>query len=231
MNTVNQREVDLGGVVWESEDGSTVPAHEESVYREQKAIQFRISEHQVIDKDKDWSDISFKPTQKVDESKISKGRNRFANKRTQGPRPNASNFKSENDLKLKRLNQKHYLQFLDLTICAVGAVFEFLFIILLHIFGIKKFRKTRRRKTTISKKSSKRRARPLSKKYSANRKSTVSSKSRLPVLNWKEVEAKFVPSSNLYCYWCTKKLGLKSWELDGHYYCDYCHSSKNVNLQ
>lgn len=33
---------------------------------------------------------------------------------------------------------------------------------------------------------------------------------------------KFIPSSNLYCYWCTKKLGLKAWEKDGKYYCDEC---------
>ena len=33
---------------------------------------------------------------------------------------------------------------------------------------------------------------------------------------------KFIPSSNLYCYWCTKKLGLNAFEKDGKYYCDEC---------
>lgn len=29
--------------------------------------------------------------------------------------------------------------------------------------------------------------------------------------------------STLYCYFCTKKLGLKSWRNSGRYYCDICH--------
>lgn len=33
---------------------------------------------------------------------------------------------------------------------------------------------------------------------------------------------KFIPSTNLYCYWCTKKLGMQSWEIDGKYYCKHC---------
>ena len=37
-------------------------------------------------------------------------------------------------------------------------------------------------------------------------------------------ERKFIPSSNLYCYWCTKKLGIKAWERNGKYYCDICNS-------
>ena len=35
-------------------------------------------------------------------------------------------------------------------------------------------------------------------------------------------ERKFIPSTNLYCYWCTKKLGIKAWEKNGKYYCDDC---------
>ena len=35
-------------------------------------------------------------------------------------------------------------------------------------------------------------------------------------------ERKFIPSTNLYCYWCTKKLGIKAWEKNGKYYCDEC---------
>jgi len=33
----------------------------------------------------------------------------------------------------------------------------------------------------------------------------------------------FVPSTNLYCYWCTKKLGAQSWEKGGKYYCHHCY--------
>lgn len=33
----------------------------------------------------------------------------------------------------------------------------------------------------------------------------------------------FTPSSNLYCYWCTRKLGFQSWERDGKYYCQDCY--------
>ena len=32
----------------------------------------------------------------------------------------------------------------------------------------------------------------------------------------------FIPSTNLYCYWCTKKLGIKAWENQGKYYCEEC---------
>ena len=41
-------------------------------------------------------------------------------------------------------------------------------------------------------------------------------------------ERKFIPSTNLYCYWCTKKLGIKAWEKDGRYYCDECRSKINL---
>ena len=33
---------------------------------------------------------------------------------------------------------------------------------------------------------------------------------------------KFIPSTNLYCYWCTKKLGRNAWERSGKYYCTAC---------
>jgi hypothetical protein len=43
-------------------------------------------------------------------------------------------------------------------------------------------------------------------------------------------ERKFIPSTNLYCYWCTKKLGIKAWEKDGKYYCDECNAKQLANL-
>lgn len=33
----------------------------------------------------------------------------------------------------------------------------------------------------------------------------------------------FEPSTNLYCYWCTKKLGINAFELRGKYYCRNCN--------
>ena len=33
----------------------------------------------------------------------------------------------------------------------------------------------------------------------------------------------FTPSTNLYCYWCTRKLGLQSWEKNGKYFCQNCY--------
>ena len=35
-------------------------------------------------------------------------------------------------------------------------------------------------------------------------------------------ERKFIPSTNLYCHWCTRKLGFKAWCRSGRYYCDAC---------
>jgi hypothetical protein len=42
-------------------------------------------------------------------------------------------------------------------------------------------------------------------------------------------ERKFIPSTNLYCYWCTKKLGIKAWEKNGKYYCDECNEKLSQN--
>jgi hypothetical protein len=39
---------------------------------------------------------------------------------------------------------------------------------------------------------------------------------------------KFIPSTNLYCYWCTKKLGIKAWERSGKYYCDECREKSGL---
>ena len=36
-------------------------------------------------------------------------------------------------------------------------------------------------------------------------------------------ERTWVPSTNLYCYWCTRKLGVQAWEKDGKYVCQECH--------
>ena len=38
----------------------------------------------------------------------------------------------------------------------------------------------------------------------------------------------FIPSTNLYCYWCTKKLGINAWEKYGKYYCDECKEKMNI---
>jgi hypothetical protein len=39
-------------------------------------------------------------------------------------------------------------------------------------------------------------------------------------------ERKFIPSTNLYCYWCTKKLGIQAFELQGKYYCATCNAKQ-----
>ena len=39
---------------------------------------------------------------------------------------------------------------------------------------------------------------------------------------------KFVPTTNLYCYWCTAKLGIKAWERGGRYYCEKCYQKGNL---
>ena len=43
------------------------------------------------------------------------------------------------------------------------------------------------------------------------------------------VRRKFAPSTNLYCYWCTKKLGIKAFELNGKYYCQSCNEKLLTN--
>jgi hypothetical protein len=44
-------------------------------------------------------------------------------------------------------------------------------------------------------------------------------------------QRKFIPSSNLYCYWCTKKLGIQAFESQGKYYCATCHAKQFKNLR
>jgi hypothetical protein len=41
-------------------------------------------------------------------------------------------------------------------------------------------------------------------------------------------ERKFIPSSNLYCFLCIKKLGIQSFEINHHFYCKDC-SKKITN--
>jgi len=38
-------------------------------------------------------------------------------------------------------------------------------------------------------------------------------------------DRKFIPSTNLYCYWCAKKLGIKAYEFNGKYYCQSCNQA------
>ena len=35
-------------------------------------------------------------------------------------------------------------------------------------------------------------------------------------------ERKFIPSTNLYCYWCTKKLGIQAFRVSDKYSCKEC---------
>jgi hypothetical protein len=35
-------------------------------------------------------------------------------------------------------------------------------------------------------------------------------------------ERAFIPSTNLYCYWCTKKLGIQAFRVSDKYYCKEC---------
>jgi len=41
----------------------------------------------------------------------------------------------------------------------------------------------------------------------------------IPVGEW-------TPSTNLYCYWCTKKLGIKAWKKNEKYFCRNCYENK-----
>ena len=41
----------------------------------------------------------------------------------------------------------------------------------------------------------------------------------------------FIPSTNLYCYWCTKKLGIQAFELGGKYYCAACNAKQKHSLK
>ena len=38
-------------------------------------------------------------------------------------------------------------------------------------------------------------------------------------------ERAFIPSTNLYCYWCTKKLGMKAFRFSDKYYCKECYEN------
>ena len=40
-------------------------------------------------------------------------------------------------------------------------------------------------------------------------------------------QRKFIPSSNLYCYGCTRKLGIQALENKGKYFCSACYEKRN----
>ena len=40
------------------------------------------------------------------------------------------------------------------------------------------------------------------------------------------MQRKFIPSTNLYCYLCTKKLGVQEFELNGKYFCKSCYDKE-----
>ena len=42
--------------------------------------------------------------------------------------------------------------------------------------------------------------------------------------NWKQVDR----ANQLYCYQCTKKLSLKTWDNSGRSYCDACHAKLSM---
>ena len=45
------------------------------------------------------------------------------------------------------------------------------------------------------------------------------------------MQRRFIPSSNLYCYWCTKKLGMQAWEKEGKFYCYKCKEKFNLKKE
>ena len=46
------------------------------------------------------------------------------------------------------------------------------------------------------------------------------------------INSKFIPSTNLYCYWCTRKLGRQSFERNGKYFCEDCYKkATKINIK
>ena len=53
----------------------------------------------------------------------------------------------------------------------------------------------------------------------------VIEQSEIPnINNWKQVDR----ANQLYCYQCTKKLSLKTWDNSGRSYCDACHAKLSM---
>lgn len=235
MNTLEQSKENMGGITWEPEHDSTPPLHEESILIAQKTIQSTITKHSLVDRDLDWSDIPFKLPLLVTDAKSSKVSTVKTRKAIKKSELAGGQVEQGKNKQLTQSFGKYFLWGLDLAVRSVSTIIKFIFTSILYILGIKKIPKKRRAKRKVNANSAKRRARAAPKNNRSSKSVAVSSKpraeSRASTLNWKKLDVPFLPSSNLYCYWCTKKLGLKSWELDGHYYCDSCHSSKNVNLR
>lgn len=233
MDTLKQGEENIVGITWEPEHDSIPPLHEESILISQKTIQSTITKHSLIDRDLNWSDVPFKLPLLVTDAKSSKVSTLKIRKAIKNSDVAESQVEHGKNQQLTQSVGKYFLWGLDLAIRSVGAIIKFIFTSILYILGIKKIPKTRRAKRKVKANPAKRRARAAPKNNRSLRSVTISSKtrveSRASTLNWKKIDTPFVPSSNLYCYWCTKKLGLKSWELEGHYYCNSCHSSKNIN--
>ena len=53
----------------------------------------------------------------------------------------------------------------------------------------------------------------------------VTEQSKIPNINsWEQVDR----ADQLYCYQCTKKLSLKTWDNAGRSYCDACHAKLSM---
>lgn len=228
MNKLNKKEVCLSNINWEPDNDSALPLHEESIRLAQNAIQSRITSTSCIDQDEDWSDVRLSFDLTGADSRLLKFSAKGRSHKSEFSRPREYEAGLSRK-KLKQFDDHHIFRFFDLLIRLVGAIAEFIIRFTIKIFGVKNFRKRSRKRRVIAK-NYKRHAGSTQRKIRQSKKAKTLIKPINLASNWKKVDEPFVPSSNLYCYWCTKKLGLKLWELDGHYFCDSCRSSKNINL-
>lgn len=214
-------------ISWEPEEDVGLPPHLESIRAHQMVLQRTISGHLLVDRDKDWSDIELKDLRRVLNNKQQINEDGQVNRKKESLSELLKEKISINQKSISALLLKRIFKFIDYGIRLLTVVIKFLSIFLLHFLDIKKIRRTRRRKKESFTKNKKQIQKSTTKKSLARKNISMSKSTPNINLKWKEANTPFIPSSNLYCYWCTKKLGLKSWELGGHFYCEACRLSKS----
>ena len=205
---------DFDGATWEEELDIVLPKSEANIIVSQQIIQHQIALHKTVDRGTNWGDVRIL----LPQTRLAKSDSRIAKNTFIGPKVPRFYFYPFSAYYAKKI--------LATFIGLLGLVFKLVIFLILTLLGDKKARKKMWPKSRVLRKRSPRRNRNTKKAPRKKPNEALVVSQALPTKSWKPINSSFVPSSNLYCYWCAKKLGLKSWESNGRYYCEGCYILK-----
>ena len=206
--------LDLEGA-WEVEPDINLPKNEANIFVTQQTIQHQITLHKLVDKSSNWGDIRiFLPQTRY---------RKITNKSTKSA---TSNNKIANfDYQL--FNAFYAKKIFYFVFNMLGVILKIALFLLLTLLGEKKALRKMRFKSQAIRNKKPRRNKNVKKVFIQKLNEPIVYSQAGAKREQKSVNTNFVPTSNLYCNSCTKKLGLQSCESGGRYYCEVCHSLKN----